>query len=180
MHRYKHPLPTRYFCKHFHRRVKLTTSVRKIMLIYSNSIGEMSSHGWVCTTNVWIFFFDVKLYIYGIYIYRKYSNWLDDPPQKIKINDGDPSKSSKNMSMTLPSPVPAHPPWLLTYSPLSILPWSARIITYLPAWWYNIKITIYYREKSDTLFHRDELEIFYFLSDEGARKIIVREFIEVK
>ena len=39
---------------------------------------------------------------------------------------------------------------------------------------------IYYREKSDTLFHRDELEIFYFSSDEGARKIIVREFIEVK
>ena len=33
------------------------------------------------------------------------------------------------------------------------------------------------REKSDTI-SRDELETFYFSSDEGARKIIVREFIE--
>ena len=28
------------------------------------------------------------------------------------------------------------------------------------------------------LISRDELEIFYFSSDEGVRKIIVREFIE--
>ena len=32
--------------------------------------------------------------------------------------------------------------------------------------------------KSETLFHRDELEIFYVSSE--ARKIIIRVFIEVK
>ena len=42
----------------------------------------------------------------------------------------------------------------------------------------NTRIELFFkRGYSATLFHRDELEIFYFSSE--ARKIIVREFIEV-